>query len=44
MNLTDWNIQSRFFEDDTAQYAAHLDALISNLEIPPLKEGEEIEL
>ena len=33
-----------FFVDDTAEYAAHMDALISNLEIPPLKEGEEIEL
>jgi ribosome-binding factor A len=33
-----------FFVDDTAEYAAHMDALISNLDIPPLKEGEEIEL
>lgn len=32
-----------FFVDDTAEYAAHMDALISNLEIPPLKEGEVIE-
>ena len=32
-----------FFVDDTAEYAAHMDALISNLEIPPLKAGEVIE-
>ncbi len=32
-----------FFLDDTAEYAAKMDALISNLEIPPLKEGEVIE-
>jgi ribosome-binding factor A len=31
-----------FFVDDTAEYAAHMDALISNLDIPPLKEGEVI--
>jgi ribosome-binding factor A len=33
----------QFFLDDTAEYAAKMDALISNLEIPPLKEGEVIE-
>ncbi|MEA5404260.1 30S ribosome-binding factor RbfA [Arcicella sp. DC2W] len=33
-----------FFIDDTAEYAAQMDALISGLDIPPLKEGEEIEL
>jgi ribosome-binding factor A len=33
-----------FFIDDTAEYAAHMDAVISQLDIPPLKEGEEIEL
>ncbi|MES2794858.1 MAG: 30S ribosome-binding factor RbfA [Bacteroidota bacterium] len=32
-----------FFLDDTAEYAAKMDALISNLDIPPLKEGEVIE-
>jgi ribosome-binding factor A len=31
-----------FYVDDTAEYAAHMDALISNLDIPPLKEGEVI--
>lgn len=33
----------QFFLDDTAEYAAKMDALISNLDIPPLKEGEVIE-
>lgn len=33
-----------FFLDDTAEYAAKMDELISKLDIPPLKEGEEIEL
>lgn len=32
-----------FFLDDTAEYAAKMDRLISSLDIPPLKEGEEIE-
>lgn len=32
-----------FFIDDTAEYAAHMDAVISQLDIPALKEGEEIE-
>jgi ribosome-binding factor A len=32
-----------FFLDDTAEYAAKMDALISNLDIPPLKDGEVIE-
>ena len=32
-----------FFLDDTAEYAAKMDAIISNLDIPPLKEGEVIE-
>lgn len=33
-----------FFLDETAEYAAKMDALISGLDIPPLKEGEKIEL
>jgi ribosome-binding factor A len=33
----------QFFLDDTAEYAAKIDALISGLDIPPLKEGEVIE-
>ncbi|WP_026994529.1 30S ribosome-binding factor RbfA [Flectobacillus major] len=32
-----------FYVDDTAEYAAKMDVLISQLDIPPLKEGEEIE-
>lgn len=32
-----------FFLDDTAEYAAKMDRIISSLDIPPLKEGEEIE-
>jgi ribosome-binding factor A len=32
-----------FFLDDTAEYAAKMDAMISALDIPPLKEGEVIE-
>ena len=32
-----------FYLDDTAEYAAKMDRLISSLDIPPLKEGEEIE-
>jgi ribosome-binding factor A len=32
-----------FYLDDTAEYAAKMDALINSLDIPPLKEGEEIE-
>ena len=35
--------QLEFFIDDTAEYAAHMDAVISQLDIPALKEGEEIE-
>ncbi|GAB3256760.1 30S ribosome-binding factor RbfA [Larkinella harenae] len=30
-----------FFIDDTAEYAAKMDALFANLEIPPAPEGEE---
>jgi ribosome-binding factor A len=30
----------QFFLDDSAEYAAKMDALISSLNIPPLKEGE----
>jgi ribosome-binding factor A len=33
-----------FFLDDTAEYASKIDELLSKLDIPPLKEGEEIEL
>jgi ribosome-binding factor A len=33
-----------FYMDDTAEYAAKMTALIDNLDIPPLKEGEQIEL
>ena len=33
-----------FFIDDTAEYAAHIDSVFASIEIPPLKEGEEIEL
>jgi ribosome-binding factor A len=32
-----------FFLDDTAEYAAKMDAIISSLDIPPLKDGEVIE-
>ncbi len=32
-----------FYLDDTAEYAAKMDQIISQLDIPPLKEGEEIE-
>lgn len=31
-----------FYLDDTAEYAAKIDALLANLDIPPLKEGEVI--
>jgi ribosome-binding factor A len=31
-----------FFIDDTAEYAAKIDALFASIEIPPLKEGEVI--
>lgn len=31
----------QFFLDDSAEYAAKMDALISSLNIPPLKEGEQ---
>ncbi len=31
-----------FYLDDTAEYAAKMDAIFANLEIPPLKEGEVI--
>jgi len=31
-----------FYLDDTAEYAAKMDRLISSLDIPPLKEGEQI--
>jgi ribosome-binding factor A len=33
-----------FFLDDSAEYASKIDELLSKLDIPPLKEGEEIEL
>ncbi|MFN8355771.1 MAG: 30S ribosome-binding factor RbfA [Spirosomataceae bacterium] len=34
----------QFFLDTSAEYGAKMDALISSLNIPPLKEGEQIEL
>ena len=36
--------QLQFFVDDTAEYAAQMTAIINALEIPPLKEGEVIEM
>jgi ribosome-binding factor A len=33
-----------FYLDDTASYAAKMDEIISKLDIPPLKEGETIDL
>lgn len=33
-----------FFLDDTAEYASQMEALFAKIEIPPLKEGEKIEL
>jgi ribosome-binding factor A len=32
-----------FFEDDTAEYAAHIDAIITGLNIPPAPAEEETE-
>jgi ribosome-binding factor A len=34
----------QFYIDDTAEYAAKMDAIISALDIPPLKPGEVIEM
>ena len=34
----------QFFLDTSAEYGAKMDKIISDLNIPPLKEGEEIEL
>ena len=36
--------QLQFFLDDTAEYAAAMTAIIDKLVIPPLKEGEVIEM